>query len=142
LNEYARMTGEPIHPLASQLFEFVTFHGLDARGRPVEQVDPHGVERRGVVKLWAVTEQLKAHVVRAEASVENYDPAIVGIVRDLSEHFLLREPPLWFEELAADGTPSRRRMPASTLYHLTLAGTELLRWKSGARSPFAPAFPV
>jgi mannose/cellobiose epimerase-like protein (N-acyl-D-glucosamine 2-epimerase family) len=142
LHEYARLIGEPIHPLASQLFDFVTRHGLDARGRPVEQVDTHGVQRRRAVKLWAVTEQLKAHVVRAEASARDFDPAIVSIVCDLNEHFLLREPPLWFEELEADGTPSRRRMPTSTLYHITLAGTELLRWKSGARSPLAAAIPV
>jgi mannose/cellobiose epimerase-like protein (N-acyl-D-glucosamine 2-epimerase family) len=142
LHEYARLTGEPIHPLASQLFDFATSHGLDGRGRPVEQVDTRGVQLRGAVKLWAVTEQLKAHVVRAETSARDFDPAIVAIVRDLTEHFLLREPPLWFEELAEDGTPSRRRMPASTLYHITLAGAELLRWKSGAKSPLARTLPT
>ena len=139
LHEYARLTGEPIHPLASRLFDFAARYGLDARGRPVEQVDTHGVRRRDSVKLWAMTEQLKAHVVRSEAAAEDFDPAIVSIVCDLSEHFLLRKPPLWFEELGADGNPSYRRMPASTLYHIMSAGLELLRWKSGARSPLSPA---
>lgn len=142
LHEYARLTGEPIHPRASQLFDFATRHGLDGRGRPVEQVDTKGVHQRGAVKLWAMTEQLKAHVVRAEASGRDFDPTIASIVGDLSEHFLLRDPPLWFEELSADGTPSRRRMPASTLYHITSAGTELLRWQAGARSPLTRSFPA
>jgi mannose/cellobiose epimerase-like protein (N-acyl-D-glucosamine 2-epimerase family) len=139
LHEYARLTGEPIRLLASKLFEFATRHGLDARGRPVAEVDTHGARRRDTVKLWAVTEQLKAHVVRSEAAEQDFDPALVSIVEDLSENFLLREPPLWFEEIAAEGSPSRRRMPASTLYHITSAGAELLRWKSTARSPLAQA---
>jgi mannose/cellobiose epimerase-like protein (N-acyl-D-glucosamine 2-epimerase family) len=139
LHEYARLTREPVHPLASQVFDFAAHHGLDHHGRPIEQVDTQGVKLRRAVKLWAVTEQLKAHVIRAEASALDYDPAITSIVRDLSEHFLLSEPPLWFEELAADGTPSLLRMPASTLYHITFAGTELLRWKSDGRSPLARA---
>lgn len=141
LHEYARVIGEPIHPLASQLFDFATRHGLDARGRPVQEVDTRGARRRDTVKLWAVTERLKAHVVRSETAEQDFDPALVSIVEDLSENFLLREPPLWFEELAADGSPSRRRMPASTLYHITSAGAELLRWKSGGGSPLAQAIP-
>ncbi|NTY62221.1 AGE family epimerase/isomerase [Mycolicibacterium sphagni] len=142
LHEYARLTSEPIHPLASQLFDFATSHGLDAHGRPVEQVNTRGVKLRASVKLWAITEQLKAHVVRAENSARDFDPAIAATVSDLHEHFFLREAPLWFEELAEDGTPSRRRMPASTLYHIMLAGTELLRWQSGAKSPLARALPT
>lgn len=134
LHEYSRLTEQPIHPLASRLFEFGTRHGLDSRGRPVEQVDIHGMHRRGSVKLWAVTERLKAHIARAEASTRTFDPAIVMIVRDMSEHFLLRDPPIWFEELAEDGTPSRHRMPASTLYHITLAAIELMRWQSHANT--------
>ncbi|EHB56270.1 Mannose-6-phosphate isomerase [Mycolicibacterium rhodesiae JS60] len=142
LHEYARLTNESIHPLASQLFDFATVHGLDVHGWPVEQVDTQGVLLRGSVKLWAITEQLKAHVARAETSARDFDPAVAAAVRDLHEHFLLREPPLWFEELAEDGTPSRRRMPASTLYHIVLAGTELLRWQSGAKSPLARTLPA
>ena len=58
---------------ASQLFDFATRHGLDGRGRPVEQVDTKGVHQRGAVKLWAMTERLKAHVVRAGLG-RDFDP--------------------------------------------------------------------
>lgn len=137
LHQYARLTRKPVHPLASQLFNFASRHGRDARGRPVEEIDTHGARRRTSVKLWAVTEQIKAHVVRAEAEGKGFDPTLAPIVEDLSENFLLREPPLWFEELAADGPPSPRRMPASTLYHIMLAGAEFLRWTSGGISPLS-----
>ena len=142
LHEYARLTGKPVHPLASKLFDFATRHGIDACGRPVQQIDTQGTQLRGGVKLWAVAERLKAHVVRAEALARDFDPEIVSIVADLDEHFLLSRPPLWFEELATDGTPARRRMPASTLYHIMAAGGELLRWKSGAGSPLTLTVPA
>lgn len=139
LHEYARLTGKPVNPLASQLFDFAAGYGFDPVGRPVEQVDIRGRHLRPSVKLWAITERLKAHVVRAEASGQAFDPAIVVMVQDIDQHFLLREPPVWFEEFAADGTPSRRRMPASTLYHITLAVAELLRWQSGSQPALTDA---
>lgn len=136
LHEYARLTGGPVHPCATELFDFAGRHGLDHRGRPVAEIDTQGEQRRRSVKLWAVGEQLKAHVVRAEANATTFDPAVVSIVDSMTCDFLLDAPPLWFEELAADGTPERKRMPASTLYHVTSAAAELLRWQTGVKSPF------
>ena len=139
LHEYARLTSTPVNPRASHLFSFAANHGFDSRGRPVEQVDTSGVHLRTSVKLWAITERLKAHIVRAEAAGLAFDPAIAEMVRDMDENFLLHDPPVWFEEFAEDGTPSRRRMPASTLYHITLAMAELLRWQSGSSSALTEA---
>jgi mannose/cellobiose epimerase-like protein (N-acyl-D-glucosamine 2-epimerase family) len=137
LHEYARLTRESVHPLSSALFDFADSYGLNASGLPVEQLHVDGSQLQGSVKLWAVTEQLKARIVRAEVAGLDFDPKIAIIVSNLSRNFLLEWPPVWFEEISTQGVPSRRRMPASTLYHILLAGTELLRWYWGTGSPLS-----
>jgi len=129
LHYHARVSKRPLGPLAERLFVFATQHGLDAEGLPLEQVDIHGAPLKRSLKLWAITEQLKAHVVRAELGERDHDPRIESIVAALHTRFLIREPaPLWYEEMASHGEPARHRMPVSTLYHLTLGVMELLRW--------------
>lgn len=135
LHEYSRVTGEPLSPTANGLFDFATRFGLDDSGRPLERIDSRGRPQRHSVKLWAVTEQIKAHIARAEFEGAGFDPAICSMIQDLNTNFLLHDPPLWFEQIDSDGTPSHRRMPASTLYHIMLAGSELLRWQRAQPSP-------
>jgi mannose/cellobiose epimerase-like protein (N-acyl-D-glucosamine 2-epimerase family) len=128
LHEHARLTRTPVRDVAGVLFDFATAHGLDRNGRPMAAVGLDGAPIDASVKLWAVAEQLKAHVARAEAAGTIDDPVISSIVADLHARFLLADPPLWFEELDPSGAPTRRRMPASTLYHLVVAGAELQRF--------------
>ena len=63
---------------------------------------------------------------------------IASIVGDLNEHFLLRDPPLWFEELSADGlrrVAGCRRAPVS--HHVCGHRTSALAG-AGARAPHDP----
>jgi mannose/cellobiose epimerase-like protein (N-acyl-D-glucosamine 2-epimerase family) len=131
LHEHARLdvADGAAHSLrARALFGFVERHGFTPSGLPAERVDTHGAITHGGTKLWAMCETLKAYVVRAEAAGERSVPAISALVDAIFERFLGHQAPVWFEGVAADGTPDTRRMPTSTLYHLTLAFSELLRF--------------
>lgn len=113
---------------ARALFAFIERNGFTPSGLPAERVDTRGAITHDGTKLWAVCETLKAYVVRAEAAGETSVPTIGLLVDAVFERFVSPAAPVWFEGVAADGTPDRRRMPTSTLYHLTLAFSELLRF--------------
>jgi mannose/cellobiose epimerase-like protein (N-acyl-D-glucosamine 2-epimerase family) len=134
LHEHARL--DPTRPLgpAARLLAFVERHGYSAAGLPVEQLDTSGAITNGGTKLWALCETLKACVVRAESVGSSFDPAVSLLLDAIFERFLCHESaPIWFEGVLADGSPDRKRMPASTLYHLTLAFAELLRFAGVSR---------
>lgn len=131
LHEHARL--DTAHAVdhtrrARALFAFIEQHGFTPHGLPVERVDTRGSITHGGTKLWAVCETLKAYVARAEVAGESCMPAIGLLVDAVFERFLSPVAPVWFEGVAANGTPDTRRMPTSTLYHLTLAFSELLRF--------------
>jgi mannose-6-phosphate isomerase len=131
LYEHARLAKRPLDPAADDLLRFAVDHGLNAEGLAIEQVDSAGVPHKRSIKLWALAEQLKAQVVRAEHAGLAHDPACDAVISAIFEHCLLPHAtaPVWFEGISEDKQPDRRRMPMSTLYHLTLSFVEFLRWK-------------
>lgn len=131
LHEHARLdpVDAAVHTSrATALLAFIERSGFTPRGLPAERVDTRGTITHHGTKLWAICETLKACVVRAEAAGETSVPAIGALVGAVFDDFLHQQAPVWFEGVAADGTPDTRRMPASTLYHLTLAFSELMRF--------------
>lgn len=130
LHEHARLANFSSELVSSQLFRFAVRHGLDGQGLAIEEVDTTGRPLLRSVKLWALCEQLKALVARAEAENRNQDPGVGPLVRNMFTLFLDHpRAPVWFEGRGEDGSPDRRRMPSSTLYHLTSSFMELLRWR-------------
>jgi mannose-6-phosphate isomerase len=131
LYEHARVMGRVVDPCADRLFEFAVAHGLSADGLAIEQVNLEGIQQGRSIKLWALAEQLKALVVRAENAGLGDSRAADDVASAIFEHFLLRQTtaPLWYESMNERYLPDRRRMPMSTLYHLTLGFVEYLRWK-------------
>lgn len=130
LHEHARLSGLSPEPLSSQLFRFAMTCGLDEQGLAIEQLDATGRPERRSIKLWALTEQLKALIARAEIEGRTHDARIAPLVDALFRRFLVHpHAPIWYEGCDERGLPDRRRMPASTLYHLTVSFLELLRWR-------------
>ena len=118
LQEYARLSGSTISPMADRLFAMAVRHGLDADGFAVAKISPDGRILDGRRILWAQLEMLKAYLVRGEDA----RPILANIAR-----FLPSSPAgIWYEKLDENGNPVRNRMPASTFYHVTGAFTELL----------------
>lgn len=134
LREHARLVPGSDDSLATSLYAFANRFGLDAAGLPVEQIDTHGKHVLGGCKLWAVCEAIKAHAV-----IDGRSSAINPLIDALFARFLSASArtangaPIWFEGLTATGEPDSKRMPASTLYHLTFAISELLRVTGVAR---------
>jgi len=129
LNQHARLEGEAIDPLAQRLFEFATAHGLGLGGLPIEEIDIDGTPRKRSLKLWAATEQLKAWTTVSDPREPEAISAAERVVAGIFQWFLpATGAPVWHERIDERGQPATDRMPASTLYHLTLAFTEYLRW--------------
>lgn len=131
LHEHARLRGSEVAGVESRLFEFAMRHGVDCEGLAIEQIDVSGQPRDSSRKLWALSEQLKAATVRSErpnlgGPGLNLESVLHGIFRCFPSG---ESAPVWYERVDAKGDARTSRMPASTLYHLTLAFTEYLRSK-------------
>lgn len=151
LHRYARLARQPrAYALAEQLFDFADRFGhdettglvldaIDRRGRPVD-VD---------LRLWPNTELLKAQIAMQERYGQEPgfdDAAIMNNVQRIRDNFLTRQitgpaamlrEGWWIDHLEASGLrPKCDHIPASSLYHIFFAFTELLRHRAG-HDPFS-----
>ena len=127
LDRYDHATGgtRAFAPVADRLWRLALDHGVDARGRVVEEVDTEFAVRLPTHRAWPFTEALKAAAVRHESG----DPAAAGFAGTMVDALLgdiLAHPfPAgWYDRIDADGRPLVDYIPASTLYHVFLAATE------------------
>ena len=131
LHRYQRLGGGDGHAaLAAALYDFAERHGIDAAtGGVVDAVAPDGTPTQRSRRFWPQTEAIKAHVARLELSA---DP-VLGQRLDRQVDCLCgahidRAPEgAWREHLGADGAALVAELPASSLYHVTLAAAELAR---------------
>jgi mannose-6-phosphate isomerase len=114
---------------ADRLFRFGTRHGVDAeRGGVVDLVDRHGLVLADAKRLWPQLEQVQALAVRfergrssaAEAALER---ALAGCL----ERYRCRDHAGWLEHLARDGSVLQATMPATSVYHIVAALSEVVR---------------
>ena len=147
LNRYADLTGRgEARNIAGQLYAFARKWGHD----PVTGLVVSGVNRSGSViaddlRIWPNLEYLKARIARREASDDLDTPSdrdeIDAVATAIIRRFLTPAtagpashlpPGLWIDWLQNDGaTLNCDHVPTSTLYHIMLAFTELLRHDAG-----------
>ena len=145
LNRYALMSGnEEAFDIADDLFGFAQAHGhCPATGLIFDAVDPAGCPLSTDFRIWPNTEFLKAQVAMQEryGSGPGFDDECVRRnVARIREHFLTRRETgsasalgkgWWIDSLhGATLQPKCDHIPASTLYHIYFAFTELLRSRS------------
>lgn len=130
LNRYRKLGGDDHPALAAALYTFAERHGVDAAtGCVLDAVAPDGAPTRRSRRFWPQTEAIKAHIARLEATG---DPAIRGRL-DRQVGALCRAhvdgapEGAWREHLGEDGGSIVTELPASSLYHVTLAVAELAR---------------
>ena len=87
----------------------------------IREIDPSGATLDGGRRLWAQTE-----AVRTGLSF-NDDGVADLLHRILDTHLATDVPGLWIDSYEADGRSNDRAAPASSLYHLMTAFSELLR---------------
>jgi mannose/cellobiose epimerase-like protein (N-acyl-D-glucosamine 2-epimerase family) len=123
LSQYERLSGRTVEPERSVLYTFANRWGCDAKtGLVLDVVDRSGTVRDGGSRIWPQTEAIKAHLVMADGA------EVARIIDNLFDHFVAgNRAGTWTEHLAPDGTRKSDRIPASTLYHVVSAFSELER---------------
>lgn len=131
LQRYQQGSGDGRYAaLAAAFYGFAEAHGLDAgSGCVIDAVDCDGAPVRQGRRCWPQTEAIKAHIARFEATG---DPAIGRRIEDQAgafyrAHLAGMPTGAWREHLGPDGAPIVSTLPASSLYHMTLAAAELDR---------------
>jgi mannose/cellobiose epimerase-like protein (N-acyl-D-glucosamine 2-epimerase family) len=135
LHRYQQCSGDARHAaLAGTLYDFAETHGIDsANSGVIDAVDCAGKPMRRSRRCWPQTEAVKAHIARFEATG---DPAIKIRIQNQADSFFrshIAGAPTgaWREHLGEDGKPLVSALPASSLYHITLAAAELGRLRRG-----------
>lgn len=125
----ADATGEAAIAAPADFYAFARVNGLDAgTGAVIDAIDHAGAPRDTGHRLWPQTEAIKAHISRIPAgdgdARDRIDDGIAALFR---VHLDGAAEGAWREHVAADGSLRRDTLPASSLYHLTLAAAELAR---------------
>nr|WP_316628766.1 AGE family epimerase/isomerase [uncultured Brevundimonas sp.] len=116
--------GGPLDPAAAATAE--TLHrravtqGL-RDGFLIREIDPSGAALDAGRRLWAQTEAVRTGLNFKDEGVADL------IHRILDTHLATDTPGLWIDAYEADGRSNDRAAPASSLYHLMTAFSELLR---------------
>ncbi|MBN8832597.1 MAG: AGE family epimerase/isomerase [Sphingomonadales bacterium] len=147
LNRYGALAGrQRAFEIADRLFDFARAYGHDEgrTGLIVDAVDENGAVLQSDLRIWPNLEYLKALVSMRERHGDgaHWDEDVVeATVRRIHAYFLTRQADgpasvlpdgLWIDYL--DGVslkPKGDHVPASTLYHIMFAFTELLRHRAG-----------
>jgi N-acylglucosamine 2-epimerase/mannose-6-phosphate isomerase len=78
--------------------------------------------------VWPNTERIQAAVALFELDGHDPRPVLAESTRVLLDCFLAHVPfGTWIDQVGADGRPEVDKVPASTLYHLMIAFSEMLR---------------
>jgi len=115
---------------ARRLYDIGWTYGIDeSRGVAFMALNDDFTVRDPLARLWAQTEWIKAAVALASASTgperEAYLADVPDAVRALKTYFENAPDGLWLDKLAADGTFAQDPAPASSLYHIVCAISEL-----------------
>jgi mannose/cellobiose epimerase-like protein (N-acyl-D-glucosamine 2-epimerase family) len=128
LRQFELLSGQDLRSYSERLFATACAHGIAPNGLVFDEL----ATDRGVVKpshrVWPHTEAAKAAVVRHALGDAEASRFGAMMVRGLMENFLNR--PFaggWVDHLGPDLRPLVDYVPASSLYHLFLAGAELDR---------------
>lgn len=129
LAQHQRLTGESVAGLPEALVAFGERHGIDARSRAVfDAVRDDGVVLQGASRAWTNTERIKGWLALYELTGVDPRSAVAESVNLLFDrYFAGSKPGLWVDRFDRDGAPMVEAVPASIIYHLLLAFTEVLR---------------
>lgn len=134
LHKYVEMGGrmDGATSLAKTLYEFSINHGIDSKSSgTLDLIDCNGFTIKPTRRVWPQTEALKAHSVRStlagdQEAHERLSDAITILMRDhLNSNNI--SPGGWLEQVDHNNKRLIEVMPASTLYHLVCANSEIKR---------------
>lgn len=111
------------------LVTFAEQHGVDrASGSTYNAIRDDGLPLDRGSRVWPNTERIKAAVALHESAGVDPWPAIEQSSQLLLSRYLGREPAgTWMDAFDATGQETAKVVPSSSLYHLVLAFSEILR---------------
>lgn len=129
LAQYQRLTGESVAGYPEALMGFGEKFGLDEHSRAVfDAVRDDGAVVHGASRAWTNTERIKGWLALYELTGRDPRAQVAESVNLLFERYFARSKPgLWIDRFDRDGAPMVKAVPASIVYHILLAFTEVLR---------------
>ncbi|QGZ96568.1 AGE family epimerase/isomerase [Terricaulis silvestris] len=129
LAQHQRLTGESVAGYPEALIAFGERFGLDERSRAVfDTVWDDGAVLQGASRAWTNTERIKGWLALYELTGRDPRAQVAESVNLLFDrYFAGSKPGLWVDRFDRDGAPMAEAVPASIVYHLLLAFTEVLR---------------
>jgi N-acylglucosamine 2-epimerase/mannose-6-phosphate isomerase len=129
LAAYQRISGRDMREYARRLVAFAEAHGVDPHsGATFDVIRDDGLVLDGRSRTWPNAERIQAGAALFELEDRDPRPVFEQSGRLLLERYLAHEPRgTWIDQFSADGTPLSATIPASTLYHVFLAFSEMLR---------------
>jgi N-acylglucosamine 2-epimerase/mannose-6-phosphate isomerase len=124
-----QIVGVDLRDEAVALFDFAERHGPDPQTRLIEdRLTGEELTRTGASRMWTQTEALKAQLAMFEHRGLDTRARTAEIVDQLLDHHLAVEPAgVWQDQFGPGFVPLAKDVPASMLYHLLLAFSELFR---------------
>ena len=129
LDRLARAGGSDLTDEAARLWAFASTQGIDSESDLAwDGVFTNGRRAKPTHRLWGQTELLKAQLSRLEQGADRSSAGVAATVDAIFRHHLDPAPEAcWRDQLNEDLRWTDDKIPASSLYHLTLAFSELLR---------------
>jgi mannose-6-phosphate isomerase len=129
VEQWRRRTGEVRSAAIAGLYATGRDHGICARrGVAIDETWIGGGQKTLTARLWPQTERLKAALARLEATGEAaYARDAAAAYDGLALYFAAAPEGLWRDRMDADGRFVQEPAPASSLYHIILALSELMR---------------
>ncbi len=123
LDRWAMLRGRDRPAAVAKLITFADVNGIDPHRRvAVNAVRSDGRIRDPVARLWPQTERIRAYIVEGQ---NGGDAKLREAVASLWRYLDAPLPGLWYENLGADGRFVTEAAPATSLYHVVGAISEL-----------------
>lgn len=129
LAQYQRLAGESVAGYPEALIAFGEKFGVDERSHAVfDAVRDDGAVLQGASRAWTNTERIKGWLALYELTGRDPRAQVAESVNLLFErYFAGSKAGLWVDRFERDGAPMVEAVPASIIYHILLAFTEVLR---------------
>ena len=133
LHKYRTLLQDTINTnMVEKIYQFALKQGLSKQNIPYEIVQYDGIPVKSTQRMWAQTEQLKAHLAMYEYTQDMvYIDLAVQTLEVLITYFCShRIPGVWYDCYDIQGNMVSSNAPASTLYHLFVSLDEFIRISS------------
>lgn len=137
LNQARKLIGASTAGDIHALIDFAELHGVDpVSGATFNAIRDDGLPLDRGSRIWPNTERIKAAVALYEIAGVDPWPVIAQSTQLLLTRYLGRtHPGTWIDAVDASGRDATSVVPASSLYHLMMAFTEVLRISAPMLAP-------